>query len=101
MKRFACLKVVKQKEEAVKAAVKKNNVQQESLTAWSNKVDTMGDAVERIMRSAKISDSVLSLTKWRGTQNKKLKALNQQFHKVKHILTAVVSMDSNNAHDAV
>ena len=67
----------------MKAAVERNNVQQESLSAWSTKVDTMGDAVERIMRSAKISDSMMSLTKWRGTQNKELKVLNRQFHRVR------------------
>ena len=78
----------------MKAAVEKNNVQQESLTAWSNKVDTMGDAVERIMRSAKISDSVLSLTKWRGTQNKELKALNRQFHKVMMLILMTVTSRS-------
>ena len=41
--------MVKQKEEAVKVAVEKNNVQQKSLTAWRNMVDTMGDAVEQLL----------------------------------------------------
>ena len=44
-------------------------------------------------QSAKISDSGLSLTKWRGMQNKQLKAFNCQFHKVTE------SLDSSDHHD--
>ena len=65
-----------------KADFDDNNAKQEILVAWCQKVENMGNTLERVMQGLKVTE--IADRAWRGTgvQNRELKALNRQFHKV-------------------